>query len=498
VSGGGGAIVGGPIREPPLVPCEAARVTDTRPDGASASASDGDTADPTDDQTTLGDLVGDRALPKWFWRAVLGVAFAVAIFMFTRGTLEKLQGLLRILAVSLFLSFAVEPAVNALANRGWRRGRATLACFVLLFGVGGIFAGVMVSLVVSQAADLVDNAPGYVTEVTNWVNDTFNTEITSTELNETLSNYQEDLTSLATNMGGRVLSVTGTALGVVFQMFTVALFSYYMISQGPQMRRGVCSLLPPQRQHVVLRLWELSVEKTGGWVFSRLLLAIVSASCSWVVFVLLGLPSPLALALWMGLVSQFIPVIGAYLGGALPVLLALLNDPIDAIWVLAWVAVYQQIENYLLAPRITAHTMDLHPAVAFGAALAGASLFGPMGAIFALPAAAVIQAFVSTYLDRHEVIESDLTQLEAVARSGGSNALYRAMRRVSRGDPIDDTTGGMPSKGSAAAGAGTVAVLPDGLPDALPDQAEDGPPGPADAGSGPRNGEPDPPGTPTG
>lgn len=386
---------------------------------------------------TLAELMTGNQLPKWFWRAILGIAFSVAAFMVVTGSLAKLEGLIRLLAVAMFLSFAVEPAVNFLANRGWRRGRATLACFVLIFGVGGIFVAIMVGLVVTQTAELVRNAPSYINEATTWVNNTFNTELTSDKLDAALVTYQDDLTSLATGMGGRVLTVTGSALGVVFQMFTVFLFSYYMISQAPQMRRNVCSFLPAARQEIVLRLWELSVEKTGGWVFSRLLLASVSAASSWIVFEILNLPSPLALALWMGLVSQFIPVIGTYLGGALPLLLALLNDPIDAVWVLVWILVYQQIENYLLSPRITAHTMDLHPAVAFGAALAGASLFGAMGAIFALPAAAVIQAFITSYLHRHDVIESRLTDLEVVEETGGQNAVYRAMRGLSREEPLE-------------------------------------------------------------
>ena len=386
---------------------------------------------------TLDGLVSGNQLPKWFWRAILGIAFSVAAFMVVTGSLAKLEGLIRLLAVSLFLSFAVEPSVNFLANRGWRRGRATLVCFVLIFGIGGIFLIIMVGLVITQTAELVRNAPTYINEATNWVNNTFNTELTSDKLDSALVEYQDDLTSLATGMGGRVLTVTGSALGVVFQMFTVFLFSYYMISQAPLLRRNVCSFLPAARQEVVLRLWELSVEKTGGWVFSRLLLASVSAASSWIVFEILNLPSPLALALWMGLVSQFIPVIGTYLGGALPLLLALLNDPIDAVWVLVWILVYQQIENYLLSPRITAHTMDLHPAVAFGSALAGASLFGPMGAVLALPAAAVIQAFISSYLNRHEVIESRLTDLEAIEEAGGQNAVYRAMRGISRDEPLE-------------------------------------------------------------
>lgn len=356
--------------------------------------------------------MGGQQLPRWFWRAIVALAFSVAMFVLVRNMLGRLEGLIRLVVISLFMSFALEPAVNRLAKRGWKRGRATIFCFVVVFGIGGVFVGVMVSLVISQTSDLVDKAPGYVTDATGWVNDNFGTEITSVELNDTLRKYQDDLTSLAADLGGRVLSVTGAAVGVLFQIFTVFLFSYYMIAEGPQMRRNVCSLLPERRQAMVLDLWELSVDKTGGWVFSRLLLAMVSSACSWIVFLILGVPSPLALALWMGLISQFIPVIGTYLGGSVPLLVALMNHPIDAVWVLIWVVVYQQIENYLLSPRITAHTMDLHPAVAFGAALAGASLFGAVGAILALPAAAVIQAFVSSYLNRHEVIESELTHVD--------------------------------------------------------------------------------------
>jgi len=395
--------------------------------------------DPSDTgPMTIGALMGKRQLPSWFWRAVVAISFSVLVFIGVRSTIEKLTSLLGILFISLFLSFAIEPAVNHLAARGWRRGRATLACFVLLFGVGGVFLAVMVSLVVTQVADLVDQAPTYITDATNWANDTFGTEITSTELNQAVRDYQEDITAVATGVGGRVVSLTGSLLGVVFQAFTVALFSYYMISQGPQMRRNVCSMLPQRRQQVVLRLWELSIEKTGGWVYSRMLLASIAAGTSWIVFSILGLPSPLALALWLGLVSQFIPVVGTYLGGALPAFVSLLNDPVDAIWVLAWILAYQQIENYLLSPRITGQTMNLHPAVAFGSALAGAALFGPMGAVLALPGAAVIQAFITTYLDRHDVIDSDLTKLERLEEERGESVLRKAMRRLGRDDPTRD------------------------------------------------------------
>ena len=133
------------------------------------------------------------------------------------------------------------------------------------------------------------------------------------------------------------------------------------------------------------------------------------------------------------MLSQFVPVVGTYLAGALPVIIALIDQPIEAVWVLIAIFVYQQIENYLLAPPITAHTMDIHPAVAFGAVIAGASILGPVGALLALPAGATLQAFVSTYVNRHDVVETHLTSHPRERRS--LVEFLRTYRATHRDDP---------------------------------------------------------------
>jgi predicted PurR-regulated permease PerM len=125
------------------------------------------------------------------------------------------------------------------------------------------------------------------------------------------------------------------------------------------------------------------------------------------VFLVIGLPYPLALALWVGLVSQFVPTVGTYLAGAVPVIVALIENPIDALWVLIAIVVYQQIENYLISPKVTANTMDLHPAVAFGSAIVGANLLGALGAVLAIPVAATVTAVVQTYSHRYDLIDSE-------------------------------------------------------------------------------------------
>ena len=354
-----------------------------------------------------GPVWDETRVPRWFPRALLYVMLAGFAFLTIRVVFESLSGFLLTLLVALFLSFAAEPAVDWLAEKGWRRGPATGLVFFVLVVFGGILIWLVIDLVVDQVTTLVDDSPRLINNAADWINRRFDTNLSTDDLIEQIESYQGDLTSIAGDVGGRVLKVTSSVLGLVFQFFTVLLFSFYLVAEGPKFRRTVLSVLPPQRQRMMLGLWDIAIKKTGGYLYSRLVLAAISALFAWTAFSIIGVPSPLALALFMGVTSQFVPVVGTYIGGALPVLIALLDDPPQALWVLVYILVYQQLENYLFAPRISAHTMNIHPAVAFGAAIAGAGIIGPIGALLALPAAAIVQAFVSSYLHRYDLIADE-------------------------------------------------------------------------------------------
>ncbi len=97
-------------------------------------------------------------------------------------------------------------------------------------------------------------------------------------------------------------------------------------------------------------------------------------------------------------------------------LVQFVDSPPKALVILIFVILYQQVENYFLLPRITARTMDLHPAVAFGSAIAGGAILGAVGAILAIPAAAMAQAVISNFGERHEVIDSHLTSTQPTKR----------------------------------------------------------------------------------
>ena len=374
-------------------------------------------AEPTlaDAQTRGAEEVGpppgdSSSMPAWIPRLLLTITIAAFAAYAAFSLIRRLQNLLLWLVAALFLSFALEPAANWLVRRGWRRG---MAAAVVLLGLGLLaLVGValMVPLVVDQVQELIARVPDWLAEASVYTERWFDTRLTSNTILRQIASAQADVSGIAAN----VATVGAFVLGLIFQVLTIGLFTFYLVADGPRFRRGVCSLFPPRVQRDLLSAWEVAIDKTGGYLYSRLLLAVINATFSFIVLQALGIPFAVPLALWQGFVSQFIPVVGTYIAAAVPLLVALLEDPWKALFFLIFVLIYQQIENYLLAPRITARTMQLHPAVAFGAALAGGSIGGLLGAFMALPAAAVIQSTVSTYLKRHEVVETELTRQDEV------------------------------------------------------------------------------------
>jgi predicted PurR-regulated permease PerM len=358
-------------------------------------------------------------VPPWLRRAIVFLLLGAAALLIAFWLVVRLRSLITMLLVSLFLAFAMEPATNYLAARGWRRGLATATVFAVLVGVVVVLVTALGSLFVDQVSQLIDAIPGYARQLADFLNERLGTDLEGSKLAGQLQSSQ-GIRSFVTGVAAAAVGLSTTLVGLVLQGFTIGLFTFYLVADGPRLRRTVCSVLPPDRQQLAMRIWELATESTGGYVYSRALLAGVSATATTLFLAIVEVPYPLALGLWVGLVSQFVPSIGTYLAGALPVLIALFHDPVDALWVLAFITVYQQFENMMLSPRITARTMALHPAVAFGAVIAGGAIMGPIGALLALPAAASIQALISLYARRYEVVTGPLTGEQPAAAPTGS------------------------------------------------------------------------------
>jgi predicted PurR-regulated permease PerM len=351
-------------------------------------------------------------MPRWVWRAVVifWVGFLATVVL--RELWQSLYGLVVLLLVALFLSLAIEPGVNRLAARGWRRGTATAVILLGVFVVLVVFMAAIGALVGQQIADLLGDSETYVNRTVDFLNDNFGTQIDAGQVIASLQDPNGSVQRFIDSQQSRVVDISVTALGIVVQAFSVALFTFYLVADGPRLRRSICSRLSPVRQRKVLATWDLAIEKTGGYLYSRALLAGLSSVFHWVVLQTIGTRAPVAMALWVGVISQFLPVIGTYIAGALPVLVTFIDSPQRALAVLIAVLVYQQLENYLIVPRVTARTMNLHPAIAFGSAIAGGAVMGAVGAVLAIPGAAMIQALLSDMGERHEVVDDRLTTVD--------------------------------------------------------------------------------------
>ncbi|WP_415949314.1 AI-2E family transporter [Streptomyces sp. KLOTTS4A1] len=397
------------------------------------------------DPTTSADVPPEAAsgraqmMPRWLPRAMVLALALIACFQLGSWAFHQLTGLLINVLIAFFLALAVEPAVSWMAQHGVRRGAATAIVFLGVIIAGAGFVTLLGSMLAGQIVEMVEDFPKYLDSVISWINTTFHTELSRVELQDSLVR-SEWLQKYVQNSASGVLDVSAQVLGGMFRLLTVLLFSFYFAADGPRLRRAVCSVLPPAKQAEALRAWEIAVDKTGGYLYSRGLMALISGIAHFILFEFLDVPYAPALAVWVGVISQFIPTIGTYLAGALPMLVAFTVNPWYALWVLGFVVIYQQFENYLLQPKLTARTVDIHPAVAFGSVIAGTALLGAVGALIAIPAVATLQAFLGAYVKRYDVMDDPRVHGHR-RRSGPPLARLRhALRGEPTGGPLDDAT----------------------------------------------------------
>jgi predicted PurR-regulated permease PerM len=372
-------------------------------------------------------VVTNEVSTRTLWR-IVGVGVLVLVGFIV---LERARSLVAMLIISFFFSLAMIPLVERLHHkRGWKRGAAV----GVIYALGALFMIVMVvflvPMMVTVAQSIGDNWSTWMDNLNSWAKTTFNVSIS--DLKDT-NQAGADASSAAENWGkqalGGFLGALGTGIGLIFSAMTIALFTFYFTADHIRIQRLILSWFSPQKQEKLGWTWDQAVEQTGGYFYSRMILMVINGSGFFFTMVLVGLPVLFAipLAIFAGFVSEFIPAVGTYIGGAIPVLLTLAVEGFaQALVVLGYVLIYQQIENYWLSPKLSAQTMTLNGGVAFGAALAGGAIGGPMGAFMALPIAALITSFLSHYRKPHDVVyesiyDSDDEQPDAIDDDSGSS-----------------------------------------------------------------------------
>ena len=273
----------------------------------------------------------DGSMPPWLPEAIKMAGKRLGFALFAAGIsilvflylVDQLSSFLTMIGIALFLSFALEPAVDYLATRGWKRGAATGLIFLVLFGAIVLLIALIVPAVISGFSQLVQNAPALVDRLSNWLRP-LGIKLSTDQLIQKLQENAQQVISSATNVAGTVFGIASSLIGGLFRWATIGLFTFYLVAQGPQFRRALLSRMRPERQARVLFVWEQAIQQTGGYFYSRLLLAAINGSGMYLTLRLTNVPFAAPLAIFEGLVAEFIPIVGTYIGGAVPILVAFL------------------------------------------------------------------------------------------------------------------------------------------------------------------------------
>ena len=324
---------------------------------------------------------------------VVGFTFAlgaILAYVVYRAVITVWSVLLLII-VAAFLAIGLQPVVRRLERIGIRRGFAVALVFLAFLGIFAGFGFAVVPPIVNQVKEFANAAPSYLDQLQR--NHTF----------EALNHRFGIISRLQKALSTRTLSATGAAalggifgvgkllFNTVFSIFTVLILTLYFVSAFERIKQGAYHLVPRSRRARTVLLGDEILTRVGGYLSGAFIIALIAGASSlvWMSLPFTGVPYALALALLVAILD-LIPLVGATIGAVLVTLIAFtVSIPVGIATGIFYV-VYQQIENYLIYPRVMKRSVDISPAAAIVAVLIGAGLLGVLGALVAIPVTAAI------------------------------------------------------------------------------------------------------------
>jgi len=319
---------------------------------------------------------------------VLIIAFSVLIFL-------RVKSLIFDLFVAVVLSALAEPVVYRLTKKISRQSAALVAVSLILLVISATLFSI-IPIMVQEIYFLSSQMPTYFDNFINYLNvEGFAVSSQSLDLENQFNSLIKDYGS---TVGSSVVFAGQGLLRTLGHIFIIFFFTYYLISEGDGWRVKLKESLPSNISSSIDQVWRIGVSKAGGFIVAKVILGVLASIVLSVSFLLIGLPSPIALGVAAGILSQLIPVVGTFLGGLVPFIASISLGTNAMIATVVVLLAYQIIENYFISPRVTKSTMEIHPAIAVFSTLFGAYTLGGVGAILALPVAATVQGVIGTIL----------------------------------------------------------------------------------------------------
>ena len=325
---------------------------------------------------------------------VVLISISVLIFL-------RVKSLIFDLFVAVVLAALAEPVVYRLSKKINRKASAMVAVSLILLVIGATLFSI-IPIMVQELYFLSSQIPTYFDNFINYLNvEGFAVSSQSLDLESQFNSLIKDYGS---TVGSSVVFAGQGLLRTLGHIFVIFFFTYYLISEGDGWRIKLKESLPDNVSTSIDQVWTIGVSKAGGFIVAKVILGVLASIVLSVSFLIIGLPSPIALGVAAGILSQLIPVVGTFLGGLVPFIASISLGTTAMIATVLVLLVYQVVENYFVSPRVTKSTMEIHPAIAVFSTLFGAYTLGGVGAILALPVAATVQGVLGTIVkNRREI-----------------------------------------------------------------------------------------------
>ncbi len=312
----------------------------------------------------------------------LGALAAYAVFL----GLRNAAGILVLVVIALFLAVGLYPAVARLRTFGLPHGLAVtvVVLTVLLLLCGGVVA--LVPPIVTQSGQFIEQLPNYVESLRR--NETINDLVVRYDVMQRVQNAA-NADTIGRALGG-VLGGAQLVFGTAFRTLTVLVLTIYFLAYFNRLRSLGYALVPRSRRQRVQLIGDEIITKVGAYMVGALTIAVLAGTTTFVFALIAGLPYPFALAVVVA-VTDLIPQIGATLGAVIVSLVGFATDLPVGIACVVFFVIYQQLENYLIYPKIMRRSVKVNEVAALVAALLGVALIGVIGALIAIPTVAAIQ-----------------------------------------------------------------------------------------------------------
>lgn len=333
-------------------------------------------------------------------RTILRVVTIVLLVIGALYVIYLLRKPISWIVIASFIAVALSGPVNLMSRR-FPRGLAVLFAYLGLVLIPVGIAAIVIPPLVREATNLANDVPGYVTDLQRWVNDNERLKDLDREYNivDRLREKAEELPTHLDDAAGTLSNVGGTIVGSLFAALNILILSIFMVASGRRWVDRAIGLARPEHGPRIRRAVDRIGIAVGNYVGGALLQATIAGVTTFIVLTILGVPFAAPLAVLTAL-FDLIPLVGATIGAVLVGIVTAFHDfPVAVIIWAIWAILYQQVENTMIQPQIQKRAVEIHAFAVLVSVLFGATLFGIVGALLAIPVAASIQIALREWWD---------------------------------------------------------------------------------------------------